>query len=161
MSTQPAYSRRSFIRAPRDAAAGLGLVALAGFALWQGADLPAGTLRHFGPGMFPRALAVLVGLCGVLIAAGSLLRDGDGIGRISLRGTVFVLGGAVAFGVAVRPLGLLVAGPLVLLLVSAAAREPRWLQSLVFAAALTLFCLGLFRFALGQPIPVAPWLIGY
>jgi putative tricarboxylic transport membrane protein len=104
---------------------------------------------------------VLVGVCGLIIASRSLLRDGDGIGRVSLRGSIFVLGGAVAFGLAVRPLGLLVAGPLVMLIVTGASRDPRWLESVIFAAVLTVFCIALFRFGLSQAIPVAPWLIGY
>jgi hypothetical protein len=32
---------------------------------------------------------------------------------------------------------------------------------LVYALAITALCTGLFRFALGIPVPVAPWLIGY
>ena len=137
------------------------LLALAGFALWHSSELPLGTLRHFGPGMLPRILAVLVALCGAVIMFDAWRRDGERLERISLRGVVFVLGAAVAFGLSVRPLGLLVAGPLALLLCTGAAPDARWGQSLVFAALLTAFCLGLFRFALGQPIPVAPWLIGY
>lgn len=137
------------------------MVALSAFALWQTAELPVGTLRHFGPGMLPRALVALVGVSGLLIATGGMLRHGEGIGRVSLRGMVFVLGGAVAFGLSVQPLGLVVAGPLVMLIVSAASAEQRWLDSLIFAALLSLFCLALFRFGLSQPIPVAPWLIGY
>jgi hypothetical protein len=148
-------------RSRREAAAGLSLVAFAAFALWQAADLAPGSLRRIGPGAFPLALSVQVGGCGLLLLLGSLLRDGEGIGRTRLRGSVFVLGGAVAFGMAITPLGLLVAGPLVLLIVSAATSETRWWQNVVFAALLTVFCLVLFRFTLNQPIPVAPWLIGY
>ena len=41
----------------------------------------------------------------------------------------------------------------------------RWMiiagELLIFAAILTAFCIGLFRYALGLALPVAPWLIGY
>jgi putative tricarboxylic transport membrane protein len=149
------------IRAPQDAMAGLFLVALGAIALWQGAGLSAGTLNQMGPGMLPRALAAVTALCGLGLFLGSFFAVGGGLERWHLRGPVCVLGAAVVFGLAVRPLGLAVAAPVALLVAALASRETRWLETAVFAVALTLFCLGLFKFALGLPIPVAPWLIGY
>ena len=45
----------------QDTAAGLVVIAVAAFALWQGADLTAGTLSAMSAGMMPRALAILFG----------------------------------------------------------------------------------------------------
>ena len=42
--------------------------------------------------------------------------------------------------------------------VEAVVIEP---QTLVVGALMTAFCIGLFKFALGLPIPLAPWLLGY
>ncbi|MCC7271988.1 MAG: tripartite tricarboxylate transporter TctB family protein [Alphaproteobacteria bacterium] len=148
------------VRSPQDLAAGLFLVAVALVALWQGADLPAGSLSQMGPGMLPRALAVLTGICGLAIAIGSLRWDGPALERWSLRGPLFILGAIVIFGLAVRPLGLAVAGPLALAVGALAGGETRLVETLVFAVLLTLFCLGLFVVMLGLPIPIAPWLIG-
>jgi putative tricarboxylic transport membrane protein len=149
------------IRAPQDAAAGLFLIALAAVALWQGAELSAGSLGQVGPGMLPRALAVLTGVCGVALVVGAFMGDGAGLERWHLRGPLFILGAAVAFGLTVRPLGLAVAGPLAVVIGAFASHETRLVETLVFGAIMTAFCLGLFKYALGLPIPVAPWLIGY
>ncbi len=149
------------IRAPQDVAAGLFLVAIAALALWSGANLSAGTWSQMGSGMLPRALAVLTGLCGIGIFAGAFFVPGGQLERWQVRGPLFVLGAAILFALAVRPLGLVVAAPVVMLIGALASDEARWLEILVFAAAMTVLCLGLFKYLLGLPIPVAPWLIGY
>jgi putative tricarboxylic transport membrane protein len=83
------------------------------------------------------------------------------LGRWSVRGPLLVLGAVVAFGLAIRPLGLLIAGPLAIVIAALASDEVRWKETLAFGAAMTVFCIGLFKFALGLPIPLAPWLLGY
>ena len=148
------------IRAPQDAGGGGILVALSLFALWQGADLPAGTVGHVGSGMLPRALAILAGACGLVLIAGAFVSEGPRLERWTWRGPLCVLGAAVAFGLAIRPLGLVVAGPLAIFIGAAADRDARWLEALVFGLAMTGFCVALFRYALNLPIPIAPWLIG-
>jgi putative tricarboxylic transport membrane protein len=149
------------VRAPRDFAAGAFMVALGLFAFWQNAGLALGTLRAFGPGMMPAILSGLCVLFGLLIAGSAFLADGPALERWTLRGPLFVLGGAVAFGLTIRPLGLAVAAPLSVVVTSFAGRDARIGETLVFGVLITLLCLGLFKYALGLPIPVAPWLIGY
>ncbi|MBM3486290.1 MAG: tripartite tricarboxylate transporter TctB family protein [Alphaproteobacteria bacterium] len=146
---------------PQDIGAGLFLLALAGLALWLGSDLAGGRLNQIGAGMFPRVVAIAIGLCGLALVIGGLRKGGIALERWQWRGPLFILGAAVAFGFAVRPLGLAVAGPLVIMLGAYASRETRWLETLVFGVVMTAFCIGLFRFALNLPIPVAPWPIGY
>lgn len=46
------------LKSSQELGAGLFVIAIAGFALWQAAPLDSGTLRAFGPGMLPKALAV-------------------------------------------------------------------------------------------------------
>lgn len=156
---KPGVSAR--IRSPQDASAGLFLVGLALFALWQGADLAVGTLNQMGPGMLPRILGSLTLLCGLVLVVQSF-RAGDApLERWALRGPICILGAAVAFGLTVRPLGLAVAGPIAVTIGGFASNETRLVETLVFGVVMTAFCIGLFKAALGLPIPVAPWLIGY
>jgi putative tricarboxylic transport membrane protein len=145
----------------QDFVGGVVVIAIAAVAFWQGTDLPIGTLGGMGPGMLPRGLAVLLGLLGLLLAVGAAREDGPRLDRWSLRGPVLVLGAVVAFGMAVRPLGLVVAGPLAIVIGAFASSEVRWGETLLVGAFMTVFCVGLFKFALGLPIPLAPWLIGY
>jgi len=149
------------IRSPQDAAAGVFLLALGVIALWGGAGLSAGSLGQIGPGMWPRALAALTVLGGIGLCVGAFFAPCAGLERWRLRGPLFVLGAAVVFALTIRPLGLAVAAPAAVVISALASRETRWIEVAVFAVVMTVLCVGLFKFALGLPIPLAPWLIGY
>lgn len=146
--------RRRIVRSPRDFLAGACLVALALFALWAGSSLDSGTLRAPGPAMVPRATAIAVGVVGLLVVALSLLRDGAELGRWPLRGPLFVSLAVVAFALTIRTVGLAVAGPLVVAVSGAASAESRPKELVVFALAMTAFCIALFKLVLSLPIPV-------
>ena len=150
----PLFRRQDFV-------GGLVVIATAVLALWQGSDLPIGQFGSVGPGMLPLGLAGLLGLLGTFLAVDALLERGAPLERWSLRGPIFILGALVAFGLTVRPFGLLAAGPLAIVVSAFASDEVRWGETLLFGALMTVFCIGLFKFALGLPIPLAPWLLGY
>ncbi len=154
MPQESAGPRRRWIRSPRDLLAGTTLVAISAFALLTTAKLDEGTLRALGPGMLPRAVAAAVGAVGLAIVAISLLRPGPRLGRWPLRGPLFVSLGVVAFALTIRTVGLAVAGPLVVVVSGFASAETRPRELVVFAIAMTAFCIGLFRYALSLPIPV-------
>jgi putative tricarboxylic transport membrane protein len=149
------------MRMSQDLGAGLFLLGIAAVALWQSADLPAGSLGQVGPGMLPRGLAVATGLIGAVLVFRSLTSKGVALERWEVRGPLCILGAVVAFGLAVRPLGLVVAGPLAIILGAFASPQPRWLETLLFSVGMTAFCLLLFKVLLTLPIPVIPWAIGY
>jgi hypothetical protein len=149
------------IRSLQDATAGLFLLVLAGIALWGGSDLSAGSLNHIGPGMLPRALAALLGMLGIVLFVGAFFNAGAAMERWQLRGPLFVLGAALVFALAIRPLGLLVAVPAAMLIAAFASDESSWRETLVYAVVMTVGCFILFKTMLGLPIPVAPWLIDY
>ena len=154
------------IRAPQSFAAGLALVALALLALYLTSDLSQGTLRSMGPAMLPRWLAIAVGLCGVALTVAGFLKDGDRLEPSALRGPVFVVLGILAFALTIRPfsiaglttpgLGLIIAGPLAILIGGHATPEVRLRDLLILALALTAFCMVLFGDLLNLPIPVFP-----
>jgi putative tricarboxylic transport membrane protein len=162
MSTEhPRRSAQTPVLWRQDFVGGLLVIAIAAFAFWQGSDLPIGTFGGMGPGMLPRGLAVVLGLLGALLILDAVLESGPALERWSVRAPVLVLGAVVLFGLTVRPLGLVVAGPLAILISAFASDEVRWGETILFGALMTVFCVGLFKFALGLPIPLAPWLIGY
>ena len=145
----------------QDFIGGIVIAAFAAFVYWQAAHLPADGAGGMGPGMLPKALAVLLGLLGILLSALSVRHAGIPIGRFTFRSTLCVLGAVVAFGLAIRPLGLLAAGPIVIALGALSTAESRVIETLLVASVVTAFCIALFKFALGLPIPLAPWLLGY
>lgn len=148
-------------RIPKNAAAGFFLIAVAAVALWQTVDLAGGSLRQMGPGMLPRVLASLLGISGIALIISTYWQESVSLDRWSLRGLIFILGAVIAFGLAVRPLGLAVAGPLALIISVGASSESRLAEIAIFGLVMTGFCILLFKILLGLPIPVAPWLLGY
>jgi putative tricarboxylic transport membrane protein len=158
------------IRSSQDMAAGLFMILLAGVALVLSSDLPLGTLRQIGPGMLPKSFAVICAVLGLMLCLASLRFNGEKLAGWSWRGVIFVLGGAVLFGLTIRgfdlgpikvpQLGLIVSGPLVVLVAGCAAEDVRWKELIIFAVAMTTFCALLFKYALSLPIPLAPWLLG-
>lgn len=146
------------VRSSQDLAGGLFLIAVAAFAVWQSLELPLGTLRAMGPGMLPRVLAVMVGGAGVMLAISAFLADGEAMTRWKLRGPIMILGAVAVFALSIRTMGLAVAGPLSMIIGSFASDEVRWKEAIIFAVAMTAFCIVLFKVLLGLPIPVATFL---
>jgi hypothetical protein len=160
------------IAAPQDFAGGLFLIVLGLGAFWASSNLSMGTLRAMGPGMLPRSLGLIVAGLGLLLTLGSLRTQGPSLDRWTVRGLFFVLLGACLFALTIRgstlpggftlpPIGLIVAGPLVAIVSAFASPETRWKEVLIFGAVMTALCAALFKYALGLPIPLAPWLLGY
>jgi hypothetical protein len=157
---------RGPVRAPQSLAGGLLLIALAVLALWLTHDLDQGTLNAMGPAMLPRWLAIGVGLAGLALLATAFAKDGDALERWSLRGPIFVIGAILAFAITIRGyafgslvipgLGLLVAGPLAIILGGFATPEARLRDLVILALSLTPFCMVLFGDLLNLPIPVFP-----
>ena len=145
----------------QDFVGGLVIIAVAALGYWLGRGLPGGTDGGMGPGTLPKGLAMLLGLLGLLLLGGSVFQERLPLERWSVRGPLCILGSLVAFGLAVRPLGLAVAGPLAIVVSAFASDEVRWGETILFGLLMTAFCVGLFKFALGLPIPLAPWLLGY
>ena len=158
------------IRSSQDFAAGVFMIVLAVLALVLGRDLPLGSLRQIGPGMLPTWFSIFCAALGLLQIVGSMRIKGEALSGWSWRGVIFVLGGACVFGLTIRgfdfgpisipSLGLLVAGPLVMLISGFAASDLKWKELIIFTVAMSAACILLFKYALSLPIPLAPWLLG-
>ena len=164
-STPPASQhpprRWGRLKSPQDLAGGLFLLAIAGIAIFGASELATGTLGSMGSGLLPKAVAVLVAAFGALLVVEAFLTEGQALERWSLRGPLFVLGAAIVFALTIRGWGLVVAGPLAILISACADRGVRTLEIVLFAVVLTAFCAVLFKFLLRLPIPLAPWYLGY
>jgi putative tricarboxylic transport membrane protein len=147
-------SERAPARVSKNLLAGVSLAALGGFSLWAGADLDTGSLRSMGPAALPRAVSLLILAGGLAMSVAALVKKGEPLGRWPLRGPLFVSLAIAAFALTIRSVGLAVAGPVVVLVSGAASEETRPLELVIFAIVMTAFCIGLFKFALGLPIPV-------
>jgi len=155
LSSGPGAGRPPFLRT--NVLAGVLLVVLGVGAFVAAAELAGSRGPMLGPGSLPRGVAVIVAALGVVIAVVGLRRPDADRPRWSLRAPVLLLGAVVLFALLVRPFGLAVATPVAIVVGGLASPETRPAEIVVFAVLLTAFCVGLFRYALGLPIPVAPW----
>ncbi len=145
-------------RITQDVIGGLVLSMAGAFFAWQAWDLPLGSPGAMGPGMLPMSVAVLIAIGGAVLATTGLVAGGEVMTMPHLRGMFFIIGGIVLFGLTIRSLGLVVAGPVSMIFASAATDEMRPLETSVFAVCITVFCILLFKYALGLPIPVVAFM---
>ena len=145
----------------REVFAGLFLIAAAALGYYAAYPLDAGSMSGVGSGLLPKAVAVGAGAFGIYLSLVGLLGSEERIEGFSLRGIIFVLGGILAFAATVRPFGLLVAGPLSMLISSMADPDTRPLEIVIFTTCMTVGCYLLFKVLLHLPIPVLPPLLGY
>lgn len=155
-----------------DLVGGVCVAALGLLGFYATTQLDVGTLAEIGPGLFPWALAIILAALSLLLIIVTLRGQAPAWHpTINLRALGGIIGALLVFallmrGTALGPLSLPALGvtgatPLAILTAGLADRQTRWGQLAIFAVCLTAFCTLLFRFALGLPLPVAPWLIGY
>ena len=152
----PEPQSHGFIRGPRDFYGGLVLVGVALFAIWASWELPGRRGFAFGPGTAPFMFAVVLGGLGVAVAVSGLMVKGPGIDRFYLRGPFFITLSVVLFAWMVRPLGLVIASFLSILAAAGATPEARILETIIWGALLTAFCVVLFPISLNLPMQLWP-----
>lgn len=151
------------IRNQRDFASGCMFVLVGlGFAIGS-LQYSMGRPARPGPGYFPLILSVLMAILGAVILFKSLrdpIEGGNPIGGIAWRPLGVVIGSILAFAFALPTLGLLVSGPLLIVLVSLAGDDFRWKAALLNGAVLTAGSWLVFIWGLGLTIPVKPAFLG-
>jgi hypothetical protein len=158
---RPAGESRRRTRFNREVCAGLFLIAAAALGYYAAYPLDAGSMSGVGSGLLPKAVAVGSGLFGAYFVATGLMNSDEPVDGFSFRGTIFILGAIIAFATTVRPFGLLVAGPLAMLISSLADPDTRPLEILIYTTCMTAGCYLLFKVILRLPIPAMPPLLGY
>jgi hypothetical protein len=153
--TSPSVSR-GILKSPLDFGGGLFLIGLAIVGFVGGFSLPFGQLSGIGSGLMPKTVAALVAAFGVLLLVQSLFMSGDRLEAWAVRGPIFVLGGVLVFAATIRPWGLVVAGPLAVIVSALADKDSRPAELAIAAVALTLLCGLLFKELLNLPIPFDP-----
>jgi putative tricarboxylic transport membrane protein len=144
------------VRAPQDFYGGIVLMMLSTLALIASADLPGQRGFAFGPGTAPRLFAVILFALALAVTFVGVTSVGPRIEQYKLRGPLWVLCAIIVFAVIIRPVGLIVASFLTWMISICGSTEMRWVESLIAAAAMTVFCVVLFVYLLNLPFQLWP-----
>lgn len=146
------------IRNPKNFWSGVMFFALGlGFALFaQNYDM--GTAQRMGPAYFPTVLGALLALLGLGIAIGGLAREGhDGkIDKFHFGPIAWIIGAIVAFGVLLRPAGLVVALVALVTISMFGSHEFKWKEAAAVSFVMGVIVYLVFIYGLKLTIPVWP-----
>lgn len=116
-----------------------------------------GSLQRMGPGMVPMGVGSLIALLGLMLAIGGTLRARVVMPTIEWRPLLTILGGLLAFSLAVPRLGLAPAIILLTLISAQADKQLRIKTVVALMVFLVLAAILIFRMALGMNIPIFRW----
>ena len=140
------------IKSPQDFGAAMVFVLIGLAGLYFGKDLRFGSAARMGPGFFPYYLSwCIVGL-GAIVAVRSLILRGPGIETVRLRPVLLVVGSLLVFGFAMEHLGLVFSAFALIAVAAFAQIRPNLRDTALLAAGMTIFCVVVFVWALGQPL---------
>ena len=144
-----------------NAACGAIFIAAGLFFGYQSLGQEMGTAFRMGPGYFPLVLSGVLVLLGAIIAIQAMRMAGEPIGPIAWRGLFFILQAPIFFWLTVRGLGFVPSLFFTALIAAFASQRMRPTTAIIIAAALTLFSVVVFSYALGLPFQrFGPWLAG-
>ncbi|KRA53090.1 hypothetical protein ASD80_13955 [Devosia sp. Root635] len=112
--------------------------------------LDIGSLDQMGPGFFPLALGVILGVIGVVVLA-SVKPDEDEMPPVNWRAVCLIGAAPVAFGLTVRSLGLVPALIVSVALATLSSSSIRPLNAVLVIVGVTVFCVVLFKFGIRVP----------
>ncbi len=141
------------VRSPQDLGAGAVFVTIGAAGLYFGQDLAFGSSARMGPGYFPTILSCLIVVIGLVLAVKSLAADGPPIERIYLRPLFAILLAILAFGALIDRVGLALTAVVLTIGSAYARRDVNLTETLLLAAGLALFVVGVFVYGLTQPLP--------
>jgi hypothetical protein len=116
--------------------------------------LALGSTLRIGPGYFPTVVSWMIFGIGAILAVRSLAIGGPRIERTPLRPLLFIVGTILAFAALIETLGLVVASLAAVVAAACARRGADLKESLLLAAALTIFVVAAFVYGLSQPLPL-------
>ena len=151
----------SFIRSPKDFFAGLLFILFGVAFIWLARDYGFGTARRMGPAFFPIVLSGILIVIGIVIGVRGVAVTEEPPRGFTFKGLLLVIVSTVLFAILVRNAGVPIATALLVAVSAFASQRFKWMPTLVLAIGMAVFCVVIFVYALGLPMPVrGPWLGG-
>ena len=144
------------IRAPKDFWSGLMFCGFAVVGILAARGYSLGAAGKMGPGYFPLLLGGVLALLGVVLIARSFVLDGEPLPRFHILPLAVIAVAVCLFGVLIEPFGLVTALAVLTMLSAWAGPQFRWLEAAALTAALIVFSIGVFVYALGLSLSVWP-----
>ena len=116
-----------------------------------------GTPARMGPAFFPFWLGLMLAVLGAIIAVGALRSsESKPLERFHWKPILWVLGAVVSFGLLMKPIGMPLAGFLLVVIASFGGDDVKWKPTIFLALGLVVFATGVFVYGLKLPIPLCP-----
>ncbi|MEO5694322.1 MAG: tripartite tricarboxylate transporter TctB family protein [Usitatibacter sp.] len=118
-----------------------------------------GTPARMGPAFFPFWLGLMLLALGLIIAINGVREKGgpdSAFPQFHWRPILLVLGAVVMFGLILKPVGMLIAGLLLVIVASVGSKEFNLKKSIILGSILVVFCAFVFVGGLKLPIPLCP-----
>lgn len=144
------------IRAPKDFWSGVMFCGFAMVGILAARGYSLGSAGKMGPGYFPLLLGGVLAILGAVLIGRSLVLDGEPLPRVQMLPLAVLALAVCLFGVLIEPFGLLVALAVLTLVSAWAGPQFSLNEAVALAAALTVFSVGIFVYALGLPLPIWP-----
>ena len=150
------------ITSPRNFWAGLMFLAFGlFFAIWAVANYQMGTAVRMGPAYFPTVLGGLLAFLGLVVLVMSVTVKGPRVDTFHFRPLLLVLGANVAYGYAMKPLGLVLATAVLVFVSAFGGHEFKWKEVTLLYVFLIVFSVLVFVKGLTLPFPLWPEALGY
>ncbi len=148
------------IKNAKDFWSGVRFVAFGVFFAGFATQYDMGSAARMGPAYFPMVLGLLLVAIGLYVGFTGLkfeAEDGHGqVDKFHFKPLLLVLGGVSAFGLLLRPGGMIVALSAMIIIASFGSGEFKWREILPLTAGLALLVWVMFIWGLGLTIPVLP-----
>ena len=144
------------IKSPKDFWAGLMFIGIGLFFLIGARNYELGSAARMGPAYFPTMVGGLIAVIGVVVFFQSFVGGGGKVAAFPLRLILFMTAALLLFGYLLKPLGLVAALTLLVVVSAFAGHEFKLKEVLILAFALIVLSVLVFVKGLGQPFPLWP-----
>ncbi len=151
---------RMRIKSPKDFWAGAMFIGFGLFFLIGAGNYELGSAARMGPAYFPTMLGGGLAVIGGVVFGQSFRVNGGKVAAIPLRLLFFITVALLLFGYLLKPIGLVPALALLVVVSSFAGHEFKLREVLLLAFALILLSVLVFVKGLGQPFPLWPKFLG-
>ena len=144
-----------------DFLAGVIFLGFAALFAWEARNLEIGPALQMGPGNFPTALCVVLGIIGATIMSQAFATHAQKQAPVRWRGLACTLAAPAIFGLTIQGAGFVPAVALTVFSSSCASSSFRLISALKLTVGLTVGCLLVFVYGLSVSMPpFGPWLTG-